>query len=157
MEDENVTTPNSASVYFQCIPTPPTVTSTAQIVISPSEDLEETATQNEEHSGSRSPRGKRSHLLHETLFDEQERLVTAENVSSSMFSDNVLTGIEAPEVARMLELERKEMKPSGMRGAKKGNVQRLRDLFETMHRTTTEDTRMPKKKEKDGKLAVHQH
>ncbi|XGW05233.1 hypothetical protein V3C99_015982, partial [Haemonchus contortus] len=37
-----------------------------------------------------------------TVFEESEHLVTADDVSSSMFTDSVLTGIEAPEKATIL-------------------------------------------------------
>nr|CDJ91391.1 unnamed protein product [Haemonchus contortus] len=51
--------------------------------------------------GAESPNVTRSsHDL--TIFEESEHLVTADDVSSSMFTDSVLTGIEAPEKATIL-------------------------------------------------------
>ncbi|KAK6014596.1 hypothetical protein OSTOST_20017 [Ostertagia ostertagi] len=83
------------------------------------------------------------------IWEEPEELVTADDVSSTMFTDKVITAIEAPEVeAPTLRSgvddttpERKTLVLIGMDGMK-GRVRRIRDWFERKHRLRFSQTQM---------------
>ncbi|VDO30630.1 unnamed protein product [Haemonchus placei] len=60
------------------------------------------------------------------IFDEPENLVTASDVSSSMFSDDVQTGIDAPEVARDFATGKEtKIRVIGKHGVEVGIVRRM--------------------------------
>ncbi|KAK5966243.1 hypothetical protein GCK32_009345 [Trichostrongylus colubriformis] len=66
---------------------------------------------------------------HALSFENTEPLVTADDVSSSMFTEDVLTGIEAPEVVKMAT----ECRPTTFTGLEVGTVRRICRWFENIH------------------------
>ncbi|PIO72738.1 hypothetical protein TELCIR_05323 [Teladorsagia circumcincta] len=75
------------------------------------------------------------------IWEEPEDLVTADDVSSTMFTDEVITAIEAPVTAGDTTPVRKPLVLVGMDGMK-GRVRRIRDWFERKHRLGFSQTRM---------------
>ncbi|XGW01425.1 hypothetical protein V3C99_013962 [Haemonchus contortus] len=72
---------------------------------------------------------------HHPIFDEPENLVTASDVSSSMFSDDVQTGIDAPEVARdSMTGKETKVRVIGKHGVEVGIVRRMCEYFENLPR-----------------------
>ncbi|VDO82193.1 unnamed protein product [Haemonchus placei] len=99
-EDLQVDLMMPSSTYGSHIPTTSKAT-TADTDANVNRWKEDNVEENKAVSGGKSSNATRScHDL--TVFEESEHLVTADDVSSSMFTDSVLTGIEAPEKATIL-------------------------------------------------------
>ncbi|KAK5975700.1 hypothetical protein GCK32_005416 [Trichostrongylus colubriformis] len=85
------------------------------------------------------------------IWEEPEDLVTADDISSRMFSDPVITATEPPEACKTAQ-EREPLVLVGMNGIQ-GRVRRIRDWFEKKHRLGFSQTQM---EEDDWKIEVSQ-
>ncbi|KAK6049811.1 hypothetical protein COOONC_12684 [Cooperia oncophora] len=95
--------------------------------------LEHGMLQGEEHTGTQS-NASRFDYQHCPTFDEPECLVTADDVSSSMFTDDVLTAIEAPQQEEEIVLVCEAEELALGYELEEGRVRKICEWFENMHR-----------------------